>query len=170
MNRNNAGVLAAFKDEAARVGLTLRKTALEAKATAVQAERIHGEMKQVIARTEEIGKDLLLLRDDLRRFDVSVQRSEKTAGDIKDIHTVTLELVKRLTREIRANWTTMGLGFGMVLEYAILASLPPAPFYVHFVIFAVLTGVIQGLLRWDWRFMRKQTAKIPPPPEIKPAC
>lgn len=167
--RGYANVIAAFKDETARASLTFRETALEAKATVVQAERIHGEMKPVIARTEEIGKDLLLLRDDLRRFDTSIERSEKTVGEVKEIHTTTLEMVKHLTKEIRANWTTIGLGLGMALEYAILESLPPVPVHVHFVVFAVLAGVIQGLLRWDWRALRKLAKKILPPPKTEPA-
>ncbi|MCE0499159.1 MAG: hypothetical protein LV481_14560 [Methylacidiphilales bacterium] len=169
VNRSNAVVVAAFKDETARASLTLRETALEAKATVVQAERIHGEMKPVIARMQEIGKDLLLLRDDLRRFDTSVQRSEKAVEDVKDIHKTTLDIVKHLTKEIRANWTTIGLGFGMALEYAVAESLQPAPFYAHFVLFVVLAGIVQGLLRWDWRLMRKQAKKILPPAKTKPA-
>ena len=167
--RNHANVIAAFKDETARTSLTLRETALEAKSTVVYAERLHGEMKPVITRTEEIGKDLLLLRDDLRRFDTSLERSEKTVREVKDIHSATLEIVKHLTKEVRANWTTIGLGFGMALEYAIIESLPPAPFYTHFVVFAVLAGVIQGLLRWDGKLVRTLAKKILPPPKTKPA-
>jgi hypothetical protein len=167
--RNHANVIAAFKDETARASLTFRETALEAKATVVKAERIHGEMKPVIARTEEIGKDLLLLRDDLRRFDTSIECSEKTIGEVKEIHATTLEIVKHLTKEIRANWTTIGLGFGMALEYAMIESLPPAPFYSQFVIFVVLAGITQGLLRWNWRFVRNLAKKILPSPKTKPA-
>jgi hypothetical protein len=167
--KNHASVIAAFKDETARASLTLRETALEAKATVVQADRLHGEMKPVIARTEEIGKDLLLLRDDLKRFDTSAQRSEKSVREVKEIHATTLEIVKHLTKEIRANLATVGLGFGMALEYAIIESLPPAPFYAHFVLFAVLAAVIQGLLRWDWTFMRKLAKRIMPAPKTKPA-
>ena len=167
--KNHTSVIAAFKDETARASLTLRETALEAKATVVQAERLHGEMKPVIARTEEIGKDLLLLRDDLKRFDTSAQQSEKSVQEVKDIHTTTLEIVKHLTKEIRGNWATLGLGFGMALEYAIIESLPPAPFYAHFVLFAALVAVIQGLLRWDWQFVRKLAKKIMLPPKTKPA-
>jgi hypothetical protein len=164
-----AHVIAAFKDENARASITLRETALEARSTVVQADRLHGEMKPVIARTEEIGKDLLLLRDDLRRFDTSVERSEKTVGEVKDIHTTTLEIIKHLTKEVRANWTTIGLGFGMTLEYALAESLQPAPFYAHFVLFAVLASIIQGLLRWEWRYMRTLVKKILPSAKTKPA-
>ena len=167
--KNHASVIAAFKDETARTSLTLRETALEAKATVVQAERLHEEMKPVIARTEEIGKDLLLLRDDLKRFDTSAQRAEKGVREVKDIHTTTLEIVKHLTKEIRANWATIGLGLGMTLEYAIIGSLPPAPFYAHFVLFAFLAAVIQGLLRWDGRHMRTLVKKIAPSIQSKSA-
>jgi hypothetical protein len=165
--KNHASVIAAFKDETARASLTLRETALEAKATVVQADRLHGEMKPVIARTEEIGKDLLLLRDDLKRFDTSAQRAEKSVREVKDIHETTLEIVKHLTKEIRANWATIGLGFGMVLEYALIES--QAPQWSGFVFFALVAGLVHWLLRWDWRFVRKLAKKIMPAPKIKPA-
>ncbi len=167
--KNHAHVIASFKDETVRASLTLREIALEAKATVVQADRLHGEMKPVIARTEEIGKDLLLLRDDLKRFDTSAQRSEKSVREIKDIHATTLEIIKHLTKEIRANWATIGLGLGMALEYAIIESLPPAPIYAHFVLFAALVAVIQGLLRWEWRFVRKLAKEILSAAKAKPA-
>jgi hypothetical protein len=164
-----ANVIGAFKDETARASLTLRETALEARATVVQADRLHGEMKPVIARTEEIGKDLLLLRDDLRRFDTSVQRSEKTVEDVNDIHKSTLEIVKHLTKEVRANWMIIGLGLGMTLEYAIMELQPPPPTWADLVIFTLGAGLVQGLLRWDWRFVRNLAKKIVPTPKPKPS-
>jgi hypothetical protein len=54
--KNHANVIAEFKDETARASLTLRETALEAKATVVQAERLHGEMKPVIAGQRKSAK------------------------------------------------------------------------------------------------------------------
>jgi hypothetical protein len=97
-----------------------------------------------------------------------VQRSEKMVGEVESIHEVTLELFKHLTKEIRANWATIGLGFGMALEFAIMESLPPTPLYVHFVVFAVLAGVIQALLRWDWKWVAKLLKKTSAPSESKP--
>jgi hypothetical protein len=152
-----ANVIAAFKDENARASLTLRETALEARATVVQADRLHGEMKPVIARTEEIGKDLVLLRDDLRRFDTSVQRVEKMAGNIHETHLSALELFKLLTKEIRANWTTIGFCLGVVLEYVLAVSTIPNSYSI--VLFVVGVGVIQGLFRWNWTFVRTLTKK-----------
>jgi hypothetical protein len=153
-----ANVIAAFKDENARASMTLRETALEARSTVVQADRLHGEMKPVIARAEEIGKDLLLLRDDLRRFETSVQRVEKMAGGIHETHLSVLELVKLLTKEIRANWTMIGFGLGVVLEYALTSS--PIPNSYSFVLFVGGVGVIQGLFRWNWRFVRVLMNKV----------
>jgi hypothetical protein len=153
-----AQVIAAFKDENARASLTLRETALEARSTVVQADRLHGEMKPVIARTEEIGKDLLLLRDDLRRFDTSVQRVEKMAGGIHETHLSALELVKLLTKEIRANWTMIGFGLGVVLEYALAVSSIPNSY--SFVLFVVGVGVIQGIFRWNWTLVQTLTKKV----------
>jgi len=164
--KGHENIIAAFNDEIARASLTLRETSLEAKTTVVYAERIHGEMKPVIARTEEIGKDLALLRDDLSRFDASVQRSERTVGDVKDIHAITLELFKYSATEIRASWATAGLGFGMTLEYALMAS-GAAP-WAGFIFFLVVAGPTHWLLRRDWRKVRTLAKKILPPSKIKP--
>lgn len=153
-----ANVIAAFKDENARASLTLRETALEARSTVVQADRLHGEMKPVIARTEEIGKDLVLLRDDLRRFDTSVQRVEKMAGVIHETHLSALELVKLLTKEIRANWTMIGFGLGVVLEYVLAVSTIPNSYSIVLFVFGV--GIIQGLFRWNWTFVQTLTKKV----------
>jgi hypothetical protein len=155
-----ANVIAAFKDENARASMTLRETALEARSTVVQADRLHGEMKPVIALTEEIGKDLLILRDDLRRFDTSVQRVEKMSEGIHETHLSALDLVKLLTKEIRANWTTIGFGLGLALEYALTAS--PVPNSYSFVLFVVGIGVIQGVFRWNWTSVRTLIKKILP--------
>jgi hypothetical protein len=157
VEKSNASVIAAFKDETTRANLTLRETALEAKATAVQAERIHGEMKPVIARTEEIGRNLILLRGDLQNFDTSVQRVEKMAGGIHETHLSALELFKLLTKEIRANWTTLGFCLGVVLEYVLAVSTIPNSYSI--VLFVVGVGVIQGLFRWNWTFVRTLTKK-----------
>jgi hypothetical protein len=153
-----ANVIAAFKDENARASLTLRETALEARSTVVQADRLHGEMKPVIARTEEIGKDLVLLRDDLRRFDTSVQRVEKMAGGIHETHLSALELVKLLTKEIRANWATIGFCLGVVSEYVLAISTIPNSYSC--ILFVVGVVVIQGLFRWNWTFVQTSTKKI----------
>jgi hypothetical protein len=140
VERSNANVIAAFKDETARANLALQVTVTDAKTTVTRAEQIQEGMKPVIATTKEIGRDLILLRGDLQHFDTSVRRVDKWAENIKDTHVTTLDLVKHLTREIRANWTTMGLGFGMALEYALIES--PIPNSYSFVLFTVGAGLL----------------------------
>jgi hypothetical protein len=109
-----------------------------------------------------------LLRDDLRRFDTSAQRSETIVGEVKDIHGITLGLVKVLTKEIRANWATIGLGFGMGLEYALLQLQPPPPPWADLVVFTLGACVVQGLLRWDWRFVRHLAKRLRPVVKAQP--
>jgi hypothetical protein len=167
VEKSNASVIAAFKDETARANLALQVTVLDAKATVVKAQQIQEGMNPVIATTKEIGSNVILLRDDLRKFDTSVLRVEKMAGDIHETHISALELVKLLTKEIRANWTTIGFSLGVALEYALAVSIIPNSYSI--VLFVVGAGVIQGLFRWNWTFVRKLAKRILPPSKAKPA-
>ena len=162
-----ANVIAALRDETARANLALQVTVLDAKATVLKAQQIQEGMNPVIATTKEIGSNLILLRDDLRKFDTSVQRVEKMAGDIHETHISALELVKLLTKEIRANWMTIGFCLGVALEYALAVSSIPNAYSI--ILFVVGAGVIQGLFRWNWTFVRTLTKKILPPSKTKPA-
>jgi hypothetical protein len=89
------------------------------------------------------------------------------AEDMHSSHTINTELFKHLTKEIRASWATIGLGFGMVLEYALIES--QAPPWSGLVFFALVAGLTQWLLRWNWRFVRTLAAKFLPAAETKPA-
>ena len=109
---------------------------------------------------KEIGRDLIQLRDDLRKFDSSFQRMEKMTADTQSSHISNSDLFKHLTKEIRANWATIGLGFGMVLEYALIES--QAPPWSGFVFFVLMVGLVQWLLRWDWRHVRTLAKKFLP--------
>ena len=117
VDMSNSMVISAFRDEAVRTKEALRETVIQADRTKYQAEQMAKEMKPAIAATKEIGQDLTQLRDELRKFDGSFQRVEKMARDIHSSHVINSDLFKHLTKEIRASWATIGLGFGMVLEY-----------------------------------------------------
>jgi hypothetical protein len=160
-------VISAFRDEAVRTKEALREAVIQADRTKYQAEQIAKEMKPAIAATKEIGQDLTQLRDDLRKFDASFQRMEKLAGDIQISHAINSDLFRHLTKEIRANWATIGLGFGMVLEYALIAS--QAPQWSGLVFFAFVAGLMQWLLRWNWRHVRTLAEKFLPAAKTKPA-
>jgi hypothetical protein len=164
---SNSMVISAFRDEAARTKEALRESVIQADRTKYQAEQMAKEMKPAIAATKEIREDLTQLRDDLQKFDASFQRMEKMAGDIQSSHAINSDLFKLLTKEIRANWTTIGLGFGMVLEYALIES--QAPPWSGLVFFALVAGLVQWLLRWDWRHVRTLAEKILPAAKTKPA-
>jgi hypothetical protein len=167
VDMSNSMVISAFRDEAVRTKEALRETVIQADRTKFQAEQMAKEMKPAIAATKEIGRDLTQLRDDLRKFDTSFQRMEKMAGDIHGSHVINADLFKHLTKEIRANWTTIGLGFGMALEYALIES--QAPQWSGFIFFTLVAGLVQWLLRWDWRFVRTLAEKFLAAAKTKPA-
>jgi hypothetical protein len=164
---SNYGVVAEFKDEAVRTKEALRDAVIQADRTKYQAEQMAKEMKQAITTAKEIGRDLIQLRDDLRKFDTSFKRMEKMAGDIHSSHVINSDLFKHLTKDIRANWATIGLGFGMVLEYALIES--QAPPWSGLVFFALVAGLTQWLLRWNWRFVRTLAENFLPAAKAKPA-
>jgi hypothetical protein len=167
VDMSNSMVISAFRDEAVRTKEALRETVIQADRTKYQAEQMAKEMKPAIAATKEIGRDLTQLRDDLRKFDSSFQRMEKMIADTQSSHLINSDLFKKLTKEIRANWTTIGLGFGMVLEYALIES--QAPPWSGLVFFALVAGLFQWLLRWDWRHVQTLVEKILPAAKTKPA-
>jgi hypothetical protein len=163
---SNFGVVAEFKDEAVRTKEALRDAVIQADRIKYLAEQMAKEMKPAIATAKEIGRDLIQLRDDLRKFDSSFQRMEKMTADTQSSHISNSALFKHLTKEIRANWATTGLGFGMVLEYALVES--QAPPWSGFVFFVLIVGLVQWLLRWDWRHVRTLAEKILPTTITKP--
>jgi hypothetical protein len=167
VDMSNSMVISAFRDEAVRTKEALRESVIQADRTKYQAEQMAKEMKPAIAATKEIGRDLTQLRDDLRKFDSSFHRMEKMIADTQSSHVINSDLFKHLTKEIRANWTTIGLGFGMVLEYALIESQSPP--WSGFVFFALVVGLVQWLLRWDWRHVRTLAEKFLPAAKIKPA-
>jgi hypothetical protein len=91
---------------------------------------------------------------------------EKMAEDMHSSHVINSDLFKHLTKEFRANWATIGLGFGMVLEYALIES--QAPPWSGLVFFALVAALTQWLLRWNWRFVRRLAEKFLPATKTKP--
>jgi hypothetical protein len=89
------------------------------------------------------------------------------AEDMHSSHVINSDLFKHLTKEIRASWATIGLVFGMVLEYALIES--QAPPWSGLVCFALVAGLAHCLLRWNWRFVRKLAEKFVPAAKTKPA-
>ena len=104
---------AVFRDETVRTKEALREAVIQADRTKYQAEQMAKGMKPPIAATQEIGRDLTQLRDDSRKFGGSFQIMEKMTEDIHSGHVINSDLFKHLTKEIRANWATIGLGFGI---------------------------------------------------------
>jgi hypothetical protein len=167
VDMSNSMVISAFRDEAVRTKEALREAVIQADRIKYQAEQMAKEMKPAIAAAKEIGQDLVQIRDDLRKFDGSLQRMEKMAAETHSSHVINSDLFKHLTKEIRANWATIGLGFGMVLEYSLIES--QAPPWSGLIFFALVAGLTHWLLRWKWRFAQILAEKFVPAMKTKTA-
>ena len=100
---------------------------------------------------ERIGVDLYLLKDDLKDNRESASRTAEAAEKIQTIHQENQELVKRLGKESRANWITVGLLAGICLS-AVFTMLP---WWGGSLSFVVVIALIQWLSRQPWDFVRR---------------
>jgi len=113
-DRNNAAILAEFKDETRRANDTLREIVGLGNITIDRGKRIDQQLKPIATHLERIGVDLYLLKDDLKDNRESARRTVEAADKIQTLHQENQALVKRLGKESRANWITVGLLFAPI--------------------------------------------------------
>jgi len=150
-DRNNAAVVAEFKDETRRANDTLREIVGLGNITIDRGKRIDQQLKPIATHLERIGVDLYLLKDDLKDNRESAKRTAEAAEKIQTIHQENQELVKRLGKESRANWITVGLLAGICLS-AVFTMLP---WWGGSLSFVVVIALIQWLSRQSWDFVRR---------------
>jgi hypothetical protein len=155
INRSNAEVVAAFKDETARVNASFREIIVLANNTVGHAKETNMAMKPVITATEQIGRDLHTLKDDLKIHDDSHQKMLETAGKIQVASEIIQHTANHLTKEARASWITMGF-FAGILIAAITFHLP---WWEGVSLVAVTVGLLQWLSRQSWDFVRRWIGK-----------
>ena len=150
-DQNNAAVVAEFKDETRRANDTLREIVGLGNITIDRGKRIDQQLKPIATHLERIGVDLYLLKDDLKDNRESARRTAEAADKIQTIHQENQALVKRLGKESRANWITVGLLAGICLS-AVFTMLPWWGVSFSFV---VVIALIQWLSRQSWDFVRR---------------
>jgi hypothetical protein len=150
-DQNNAAVVAEFKDETRRANDTLREIVGLGNITIDRGKRIDQQLKPIATHLERIGVDLYLLKDDLKDNRESAKRTAEAAEKIQTIHQENQELVKRLGKESRANWITVGLLAGICLS-AVFTMLP---WWGGSLSFVVVIALIQWLSRQSWDFVRR---------------
>ena len=153
-DQNNAAVIAEFKDETRRASNALREIVSLGNITIDRAKRIDEQLKPIERHLDRIGVDLYLHKDDLKNNRESANRTAEAADKIKTIHQGNQALVKRLGKEFRANWITLGLLAGICL-YAICEMLP---WWGGSLAFVAAIGLIQWLSRQSWNFFKRATS------------
>jgi hypothetical protein len=165
-DQNNAAVVAEFKDETRRANDTLREIVGLGNITIDRGKRIDQQLKPIATHLERIGVDLYLLKDDLKDNRESARRTAEAADKIQTLHQENQALVKRLGKESRANWITVGLLAGICLS-AVFTLLP---WWGGSLAFVAAIGLVQWLSRLSWDFLFRWFAKRKKsPPQSKPA-
>ena len=150
-DRNNAAVVAEFKDETRRANDALREIVSMGNITIDRGKRIDQQLKPIATHLERIGVDLYLLKDDLKDNRESAKRTAEAAEKIQTLHQENQALVKRLGKESRANWITVGLLAGICLS-AVFTLLP---WWGGSLAFVAAIGLVQWLSRQSWDFVRR---------------
>ena len=148
---SNAGVIAAFRDEAHRATSALRETSQYAKDAGESAKKTVQELRPVIVEVRKLADDVTLLRRDLKIHDESHRQMVECANTIEVSVENVQQTVIRSTKESRANWITLGLMVGIFLS-ALFSQLP---WWGALLAFAGIIGLLQWLSRQSWDFVRR---------------
>jgi hypothetical protein len=148
---SNAGVIAAFRDEAHRATSALRETSQYAKDAGESAKKTVQELRPVIVEVRKLADDVTLLCRDLKIHDESHRQMVECANRIEVAEERIEHTVMRSTKESRANWITLGLMVGIFLS-ALFSQLP---WWGALLAFAGIIGLLQWLSRQSWDFVRR---------------
>jgi hypothetical protein len=148
---SNAGVIAAFRDEAHRATSALRETFQHAKDAGESAKKTAQELRPVIVEVRKLADDVTLLRRDLKIHDESHRQMVECANTIEVSVENVQQTVIHSTKESRANWITLGLMVGIFLS-ALFSQLP---WWGALLAFAGIIGLLQWLSRQSWDFVRR---------------
>ena len=148
---SNAGVIADFKDETRRAQEAWRETFRHAKEAGECAKDTTKESRAILVEMRMLANDLTRLRQDLKIRDDSHEKIVESVQNIETACQGTHDTVQHLTKECRANWTTIGFLLGLVLT-AVTFHLP---WKEGLLILAASIGLIQWLSRQSWDFVRR---------------
>ena len=148
---SNAGVIAAFRDEAHRATSALRETFQYAKDAGESAKKTAQELRPVIVEVRKLADDVTLLRRELKTHDESHQQMVECANTIEAAEERIEHTVMHSTKESRANWISLGLLVGILFS----ALFSQFPWWGALLAFVGIIGLLQWLSRQSWDFVRR---------------
>ena len=148
---SNAGVVADFKDETRRANSALRETFRYAKDAEESAKETIMESRAILVEMRMLANDLTRLRQDLKIRDDSHEKIVESVQNIEAACQGTHDTVQHLTKECRANWTTVGFFFGILMTDIAFHF----PWWEGLLMLLATIGLIQWLSRQSWDFVRR---------------
>jgi len=146
VNRENATVVSAVKDEMYRAVTTWNETMTRAMRLEEKAHAITDELKPVVTSAQRIAQDFQELKGDLK---VHAESATKIAEGVEAIKSMRREdqfRFKKLTNEARADWITIGLLAGLILA-AVLSQLP---WWGALIALTAVISSVLGVSRYPW--------------------
>ena len=146
VNRENAIVVSAVKDEMYRAVTTWNETITRAMRLEEKAHTMTDELKPVVTSAQRIAQDFQELKGDLKIHAESATKIVEGVEAIKAMRQEDQFRFKKLTNEARADWITIGLLAGMILA-AVLSQLP---WWGALLALTAVIGSVQGVSRYPW--------------------
>ena len=146
VNRENATVVSAVKDEMYRAVTTWNETITRAMRSEEKAHAITSELKPVVISAQRIAQDFQELKGDLKVHAESATKIVEGVEAIKAMRCEDLFRFKKLSNEARADWITIGLLAGLILA-AVLSQLP---WWGAFIALTAVISLVQVVSRHPW--------------------
>ncbi len=146
VNRENATVVSAVKDEMSRAVTTWNETITRALRLEEKAHAITEGLKPVVTSAQRMAQDYQELKGDLKVHADSATKIVEGVEAIKAMRREDHSRFKKLTNEARADWITIGLLAGLILA-AVLSQLP---WWGALSALTAVIGSVQGVSRYPW--------------------
>ena len=156
--KHNSGVIAEFKDENARAKQTWRDTMEQLLGFLDRLASINKDLMPVIVSARQIAQDFRALQGDLKLHEESTRKTAEGVEAIKVVHQENQiihqdnqALIRRLGKEARANWITIGFLAGILMA-AVSFHLP---WREGLMLLGATITLLQWLSRQSWDFVRR---------------
>jgi len=144
VRRENSAVVSAVKDEMYRAVTAWNETITRAMRAEEKAHAMTEELRPIIASATQIAQDFKALKGDLK---VEAESASAILGAVEAIKSMRQEdqiRFKHLTKEVRANWISIGLFAGMFLA----AGLSELSWWGSAFVLTGVVGSIQAISRF----------------------
>jgi hypothetical protein len=150
-NRSNAGVVAEFKDETARVITNMRTAGQLNAEIASESGRITKAMERFLATGEVLLSNLSEIKGELKTNGEAAKKLADSSENAKDNSRATKEIVAHLSHLACTNWLTIGIGVGFVLT--LVAT--HLPWWAAILALGLPIGLLQAIAGAIWTSAKK---------------